>query len=58
MEKSINRNKFEKHEISSFFDDDTISKELRRCLATGNFGKTSTGEVVKTGVAQVILLQA
>lgn len=36
------------------FDHKLISDHLRLALATGNWGQTADGEVVKTGVAQVL----
>ena len=36
------------------FDNRPITDTLRNALATGNWGKSMTGEVIKSGVAQVL----
>ncbi|EAR95419.1 DNA-directed RNA polymerase II protein (macronuclear) [Tetrahymena thermophila SB210] len=40
--------------IVDIFDHKLISDHIRLALATGNWGQTADGEVVKTGVAQVL----
>jgi len=37
--------------MKSLFDADIITNSLRNALATGNWGKTSTGEIAKYGVS-------
>ena len=40
--------------IDLIFDSRPITDTLRNALATGNWGKSMTGEVIKSGVAQVL----
>lgn len=40
--------------IYQLFHPDTITYSLRHALATGNWGKTATGEIAKHGVAQAL----
>ena len=37
--------------MKSLFDADIITNSLRNALATGNWGKNSTGEIAKYGVS-------
>lgn len=39
--------------IYSLFQMETITHSLRHALATGNWGTTATGDIMKHGVAQV-----
>lgn len=41
-------------DIRSFFDGDQITKDIENALATGNWGRTKDGTIVKTGVAQTL----
>lgn len=41
-------------DITRFFDDKQITNEIENALATGNWGRTTDGVVVKTGVAQTL----
>ncbi|CAK74549.1 unnamed protein product (macronuclear) [Paramecium tetraurelia] len=41
-------------DIKSFFDGEQISKDIDNALATGNWGRSKEGQVVKTGVAQTL----
>lgn len=38
-------------DVTRFFDDKQITNEIENALATGNWGRTTDGVVVKTGVA-------
>lgn len=40
--------------IDKIFDPTPITNTLRNALATGNWGKSMTGEVIRSGVAQVL----
>ena len=42
------------HRIQKIFDESSITNTMRNALATGNWGKSATGEVVRSGVAQVL----
>jgi DNA-directed RNA polymerase II subunit RPB2 len=43
-----------KMRIQKVFDDKLITDPIRNALATGNWGRSATGEVVRSGVAQVL----
>lgn len=40
--------------VQLIFDSRSITNTLRNSLATGNWGKSMTGEVIRSGVAQVL----
>lgn len=42
------------HRIQKIFDERFITDTVRNALATGNWGKSATGQVVRSGVAQVL----
>lgn len=46
----------EKKEIrpDKSFDDRSITEPIRNALATGNWGRSTSGEVIRSGVAQVL----
>ena len=54
MRKSANKKNIESIKVNKVFDASLITNPMRNALATGNWGITSTGEVSKTGVAQVL----
>jgi DNA-directed RNA polymerase II subunit RPB2 len=41
-------------DMKNFFDGDLITNNIENALATGNWGKTESGQIVKTGVAQTL----
>lgn len=40
--------------MERIFDERTITDPIRNSLATGNWGKSNIGEVIRSGVAQVL----
>jgi DNA-directed RNA polymerase II subunit RPB2 len=40
--------------FKDYFNSMAITNTLRNSLATGNWGRTATGEIAKTGVSQVL----
>jgi DNA-directed RNA polymerase II subunit RPB2 len=53
MRRMIDRNA-DQVNVYNLFNPDVITHSLRHALATGNWGKTATGEVAKHGVAQAL----
>lgn len=55
IRRRINQLKFELDKnVQLIFDPRAITNTLRNSLATGNWGKSMTGEVIRSGVAQVL----
>lgn len=40
--------------LERIFDEKSITNPIKNALATGNWGKSSTGEIIRSGVAQVL----
>ena len=55
IRRKLHSGKFElEKNIELVFDPRPITMTLRNALATGNWGKSMTGEVIRSGVAQVL----
>lgn len=58
LRRILDENKSEKlldsKDLERIFDEKAITNPIKNALATGNWGKSSTGEIIRSGVAQVL----